>query len=209
MLKKSYPVLIAVFIFSLLYFFSTRIPQENIRLFLDRVGLWGPTIFILLMLTTNVIAPLSGTPLMFAGFYAFGSNVVFLTMFADFISSITNFWIARRWGRSFVKKFVGRGNVEKIDKLTQHHGLAALLLLRIFQGGIGDFISYAAGLTSIQFTPYLIISVAGMIPRTALWYLLSLHTTSPLIFTILTLLLILVLSGLFVTILAFNKRWKR
>ncbi|MDP3998622.1 MAG: VTT domain-containing protein, partial [bacterium] len=157
---------------------------------------------------TNVIAPLSGTPLIFTGFYAFGSTVVFLMTIADFIASITNFWIAKRWGRSLVKKFVGQENIAKADRFTRSYGLLTLLLLRFFQGGVGDFISYAAGLTSMRFTPYLIISTAGMIPRTVLWYFLALHVKSPVVFTALTLLLIVVLSGIFLAGVAI-KRLKR
>lgn len=209
MLKKSYPLLATVFLFFLLYFISLQVPKENIHSVLGRAGFWGPVIYVFLAFLTNVIAPLSATPLIFAGFYVFGSNVVFLMVIADFFASITNFWIARRWGRLLVKKFVGKDNIKRIDKFTQDYGLLTLLFLRIFQGGVADFVSYAAGLTSMQFIPYFIISIAGMIPRTALWYFVSIQTTNPLIFISLTYLIIIVFSGVFLIGLSVRNKWFR
>lgn len=205
--KKYCPLLITIFLVALLYVLSKNIPEENFRSIITNAGIWGPLTFTFLMLATHIFAPLSGTPLVFAGFYAFGEDVVFLTTLVAFVSSFTNFWIARIWGRSLVIKFVGRENTGKIDRLTQDYGLWTLFFLRVFMGGSTDFISYAAGLTSLQFLPYFIISVLVAIPGTILWYLIALQINDPLIFTALTLLLISTLSLIFVlATLAFKGR---
>lgn len=207
-LKKFYPLLGTAFIFALIYLVSQSIPEENFRSFLNQAGIWGPLLFILITLLTFVIAPLSGTPLLFAGFYAFGEKVVFLTMGAAFFSFIINFWIARRWGRPMVERFVGGRNLDKIDKLTGNYGLAMLALLRIFLGSSQDFVSYAAGLTSLNFLPYLIISLLAAFPGTILWYIIALQIESPFAFTAISLLMTFTLSAIFVLAALVNRKWR-
>lgn len=206
--KKIYPILITIFLILLLYILSRSVPEESIRTFLIRLGLVAPVIFIFLKLVALVVAPLSGTPLLFAGFYAFGPKVVFLTAIATFVSYIINFWIARRWGRDLVGKFVGAKNLAKVDKLTKNYGLWMLLALRIFEGSVSDFVSYASGLTLMRFSSYMIISTLALIPGTILWYLISLKVTTPLAFTTLSLVLTLSFSIIFILVSILFKRWR-
>lgn len=206
--KKIYPILITIFLILLLYILSRSVPEESIRTFLIRLGLVAPVIFIFLKLVALVVAPLSGTPLLFAGFYAFGPKVVFLTAIATFVSYIINFWIARRWGRDLVGKFVGAKNLAKVDKLTKNYGLWMLLALRIFEGSVSDFVSYASGLTLMRFSSYMIISTLALIPGTILWYLISLKVTTPLAFTTLSLVLTFSFSIIFILASILFKRWR-
>lgn len=206
--KKIYPILITIFLILLLYILSRSVPEESIRTFLIRLGLAAPIIFIFLKLMTLVVAPLSGTPLLFAGFYAFGPKVVFLTAIATFVSYIINFWISRKWGRDLVGKFVGIKNLARVDKLTENYGLWMLLALRIFEGSVSDFVSYASGLTSMRFSSYMIISTLALIPGTILWYLISLKVTSPLAFTTLSLVLTFSFSTIFILASILFKRWR-
>lgn len=185
-------------VFVAIYLLSNSFSDQEIRTFLQKTGLWAPFFFILLYTLTYIVAPLSGSPFLFAGFYAFGINVIFLATASGFIASIINFWIARKFGRRLVVKVAGYENTKKIDKLVNRYGPFTLFLLRIFQGGVHDILSYAAGLTSMRFTNYIIASTLGMIPGTILWYLLSLQVETPIAFTILTVTLGFVLSVLFI-----------
>lgn len=197
-LSKKFPIIITIFLFLAIYLIGKLVPEESIRYFINKGGVLSPVIFIILSLLTNIVAPLSGTPIIFAGFYIFGNNVVFLITVASFISFMTNFWIARIWGRPIVGKLAGKEKMHKVDKLTQNYGLLMLFFLRIFQGGIHDFISYASGLTSIQFLPYMIISSIAIVPGTLLWYYFSLQISTPAAFTVLTLILVAVFSSMFI-----------
>ncbi|MDP3888464.1 MAG: VTT domain-containing protein [bacterium] len=204
--QNAWTIAAILFLFALLFALGQIVPEETIRMFLIKAGIWAPIIYILLMLTTYVVAPLNATPLIFAGFYAFGQNVVIYSSIAAFISSITNFLIARKWGRSIVEKFVGNENMEKIDKLTKEYGLFTIFVLRVFHGGSHDFLSYAAGLSSLKFKSYLTFSTLGMIPGTMLWYYLSQKVETPTAFTILTIILTIILTFLFIIgAIAFKK----
>lgn len=207
--QNLWTVFSALLFVGVLYWLSTLIDEENIRLFLTKAGFWAPLIFILLNLLTLIIAPLSGTPFILAGFYAFGKQVVIFVSIANFLASIINFLIARRWGRKIVQKFIGQENMSEVDRLAKDYGLMVLFVLRIFQGGLHDFISYAAGLSPLSFFSYLLVSSLGMIPGTVLWYRLSLEVDSPIVFTILTLGLVITFSTIFILLGLAVKLWQK
>lgn len=197
MMKKIFPIIIIVAVFGALYIASVSIPQEKVRQLLTSYGPVGPLVFIFLMLLTHIFSPVSSSPFLFAGFYAFGENVVLLMTVASILAAITNFWIARVWGRKFVAKLVGQGNINKIDQFTKNYGLLTIFFLRVFLGGIHDFISYAAGLTRIRFVPYFLISVTGAVPGTIVWYMVARKIESPVNFTIISLLMVAAFSVIF------------
>ena len=116
-------------------------------------------------------------------FYSYGQMSVVYAFIAAVIASITNFWIARIWGRNLVIKLAGEKNLEKIDSLTKDYGLQTLFIFRVFLKEFHDVISYAFGLTNLKFKPYFLISTLGMIPATFIWYLISLKIRDPLTFT--------------------------
>lgn len=204
--RNFFTLFLTIFIFGIIYLASRNIPEESVHLFLDQAGFFAPLLFILLTFLTYILAPLSSTPLLFTGFYAFGNNVIFLMTAATILSSITNFWIARHFGRSLIIKFVGQENMEKIDKLTQNYGLLTLFILRVLQGGIHDFVSYAAGLTAMRFFPYFTVSLLGLIPGTIFWYFLALQVETPAVFTVLTLSLAAAFSLVFALVVFITRR---
>lgn len=167
-------VLISIF----LYFWGRQIPKEVIESFVENAGPWAPIAYILTHQISYVIAPISGFPFLIAGFYLFGKTVIIYTYFVAIIGASINFWIARRWGRPLVGKFAGEGALKKIDKLSKEYGIVTLIALRMLQGGIGDFVSYAYGLTPMKFSTYIITTALAVIPGGILWYYLVSKTNS-------------------------------
>lgn len=173
--------------FSLVYFIGIRVPEETIRDVVKNAGPFGPLVIIFLIWLTHVIAPLGASPLLFAGFYLYEQEIVIFAFIAALIAIVTNFWIARIWGKSIVTKLLGSESLEKIDHLTENYGFQTLIIVRVFLREFHDIISYVFGLTTMKFTPYLLISVLGMIPGTLIWYYLSSKIQNPLVFTLLSL----------------------
>lgn len=185
--RKSYlPFLIGGIIILSIIFVGIRFPEETIRDVIKNAGAFGIVVFIFLTWLTYVIAPISGSPFLFVGFYLFGRTVIIYSFIAAFIAAVTNFWIARVWGRTLVEKLAGAESLKKVDRLASNYGLQTLFFFRIFLGSFHDAISYAFGLTKIRFTSYLITSTLGMIPGTFIWYLISLKVNNPLLFTALS-----------------------
>ncbi len=184
--KNYLPLIIFGVISLLIYVVGTMIPETTIREIVSSAGPFSVLVLIFLIWLTNIIAPLSAAPFLFAGFYLFGPTVVIYAYIAAFIASITNFWIARIWGRSLVERLAGQDSLKTIDKLTKNYGFQTLIITRIFLSQFYDVISYLFGLTSMRFTPYLIISTLGTIPGSVLWYFLSTKINNPLAFTVIS-----------------------
>lgn len=207
--KKVIFFIALIAIFAGMYLIGKIIPEHQIRTIISESGIFGPIVYIILLLSTFIIAPpLSASPLYFAGYYAFGSNVVIFSLIATVFSSVVNFWIARYWGRGLVERFVGKKNVDKVDNLAKDYGFQMLFLLRVFQGGIADFVSYAAGLTSMKFVPYLIISMLGMLPAGILWYILAVKVQSAVVFTGLNVTLTIIFTVLLILLTFIYKKIK-
>lgn len=183
--KNLIPLAVSGLLILAIYLVGIKVPEETIRETIRDAGPFGVVVFIFLTYLTYVFAPLSGSPFMFAGFFLFGKTVVIYSSIATFIASITNFLIAKKWGRPLVEKLAGHENLEKVDRLIQNYGLQTIFLSRIFMSTFHDAISYVFGLTPIKFTPYLIASTLGMIPGTVIWYFLSSKLNNALAFTVL------------------------
>lgn len=170
-------------IFLTMFFIGTKVPESSIRSMIERAGPWGVILLIFCLWITNVAAPLSGSPFLYAGFYSYGQMLVFYAFIAAVIASVTNFWIAKIWGRKVVIKLAGEDGLDKIDGFTKDYGVQSLLIFRLFLKEFHDVISYAFGLTDMKFKTYFIVSTLGMIPATLIWYLISLKVRDPLTFT--------------------------
>ncbi|KKU02997.1 MAG: hypothetical protein UY06_C0041G0014, partial [Candidatus Amesbacteria bacterium GW2011_GWA2_47_70] len=134
-------------------------------------GVWGPVILIFLIVLTHIFAPIQGSPFVILGFALFGKWTIIYLSLATAISSFTNFWIARKFGRDLVVRLVGKGAMSKVDHIAAHEGVKVLIVMRFFQGYISDFISYAAGFTSIKFPVYYLISLIVPIPWTVIMFI--------------------------------------
>lgn len=171
--KKLVPLLFGITLISVvLVYLQNLIGLEKIREIIIQTGPVGPIIFVILMVVTHIFAPLQGSPVLLTGMAIFGKWAIIYTYVATIISSLTNFLIARKFGRALMIKFVGQEAIAKVDHIATHEGPIALVIMRLFQGWITDFISYAAGLTSIKFSTYYLISVLVPIPWTILFFLL-------------------------------------
>jgi uncharacterized membrane protein YdjX (TVP38/TMEM64 family) len=190
------PLFAVGFLFVGLFLLSRSVPEEELRALIERAGPWGPVLLMALLLVTYIIVPLSSSPLVFAGFYAFGTQIVFYTAVASWVSSVTNFWLARVLGRSAAARLIGADRMVQVDGITRRYGLPTLLFLRVFETELHKLISYAFGLTSIEFWPYLIVSTLGMLPGIVIWSWLASHVDNPLLFTVLTQVWGVALSGL-------------
>lgn len=169
---------LAILISILLYLWGKQIPQETIEPFVRNAGPWAPISWILLHQISYIIAPISGFPFLIIGFYLFGKKVILYSYFVVLIGATMNFWISRIWGRSLVERFAGQDAIEKIDRLSKEYGVITLIATRMLQGGIGDFVSYAYGLTSMKFSTYVIITALAIIPGNVLWYYLVSKTNT-------------------------------
>ncbi len=154
----------------ILLYIQKMIGLVKIQQLVAESGVWGPVMLIFLVVLTHIFAPIQGSPFIILGFAVFGKWAVTYVYLATVISSFTNFWIARKLGRGIVIRLVGKGAMSKVDHIAAHEGVKLLIAMRLFQGFISDYVSYAAGFTSIKFPVYYLVSLVVPIPWTIIMF---------------------------------------
>ncbi|BAY84207.1 hypothetical protein NIES267_37030 [Calothrix parasitica NIES-267] len=160
--SKLKNILLAICIVTILYLTMALALQtiglDNAQMFIKQTGVWAPIVFIFLCAVSLMIAPLSGSSLFVVGGTLFGKHDAFLFSYiASIIGCSVNFWISRRLGRKVAQRFIGKANLEELDKfigkLKSSRSILYMILIMPFSQ---DIVSYAIGLTKIKYTYFLI-----------------------------------------------------
>lgn len=168
----SLPIIVAILISFILQLSVVSNPEK----FASWLSSFGPFLFIiyaLIQIASIVIAPIGGTFIQYALIALIGPlkalSLIYLIATPTYV---VNFFLARRYGRPLVKKVVGEKGLAKIDHYAKDAGVSMLIILKVLQGGYFDYISYAAGLTTISFHDFILINIFGGIPGTILAYVI-------------------------------------
>ena len=109
----------------------------------------------------------------FLGGYAFGFiSGTALSLVASLLGCVLAFYYARLLGRSFVKeRFPER--IRHVDDFLRANPFSMTLLVRLLPVGSNLITNLAAGVSGVQALPFLIGSVIGYVPQTAIFTLLG------------------------------------
>lgn len=134
--------------------------------FTQELGIWGPIFLTLGVAFGGIFVPMTSLPFLLAGLalYGFWTTFVIYYLGNTIIAPLVDFWIARNYGRPVVVKLAGKKAIKKVDKITEVMGIKALVILRVFGGILFDSISYATGLTNIDFKIYYLLTAILPIP---------------------------------------------
>lgn len=141
----------------------------DIKQLIRNAGLLGPFLITIGISISGIIVPITSLPFLLAGLalYGFWPTFIFYYLGNTVIAPCADFWIARKYGRPAIAKLAGKKSLDKIDKIAEIIGLKVLILLRIFGGILFDSVSYATGLTEINFWNFFwittILPVPGML----------------------------------------------
>ncbi len=136
-----------------------------IRDWLQGWGMLAPGVYVLLMVLAIVLTPIPSVPLDIAAGLAFGLfwGTVWTLVGAE-ISALIAFWLARRLGRQWLARRLGLERMGKVDELTARMGWRAVFLMRLLPAFNFDWVSYAAGLTSMSLRTFASATFLGMLP---------------------------------------------
>ena len=137
-------------------------------------GPWAPVVSFLLMVLQSVVAPLPAFVITIANgllFGAFWGGV--LSWSSAMVGAALCFAIARALGRPLVERLVGSAPLAKSDAIFERYGTHAVLIARLIPLISFDVVSYAAGLTSIGFLPFMVATGLGQLPATVVYSLLG------------------------------------
>src|SRR3990167_733584 len=96
---------------------------STLRTWVEGVGIWGPLVFILLKISTVVVAPLSGSPLYpLAGLiFGFWPGILYIAV-GDFLAHTTTFYISRIFGQRIVFKLLSGNEEGIVARIVDHIG---------------------------------------------------------------------------------------
>ena len=139
---------------------------EELRTYIEGLGIWGPVFFATVAMVQVVAAFIPGGPIEIAAGYCFG--VLPGAIICDIgmtLGSLIVFLLVRRFGMAFIEIFISK---EKIDSLTflKTNGQSRLVIFLLFlvPGAPKDVLAYGVGLTDLSLLSWLLITAFGRFP---------------------------------------------
>jgi uncharacterized membrane protein YdjX (TVP38/TMEM64 family) len=138
---------------------------REIRAFVQGFGVWAPLVLVVLQALQVVLAPVPGQVLAVAAGYLFGAwwgtlyNMIGIT-----IGSTVAFWLARRFGRSYVEDIVHEDTLSRFDGISDDRVRLGLFVFFLLPGLPDDVLCFVGGLTRLPLWQLVVIAVVGRAP---------------------------------------------
>ncbi|MGA7147819.1 MAG: VTT domain-containing protein [Microbacterium sp.] len=150
----------------------------GVRARVEQAGAWGPALYFALYVLIALV-PCPKALLTAAGGALFGMWIgAGLALGAALIGAVVSFALGRALGREAVDRLI-RGRLAEVDDMLRHHGLAAVLVLRLVPLVPYLAINYASGLTGVRVRHYVLGSAVGMVPGSLAYAALGAYGTNP------------------------------
>ena len=136
---------------------------DAVRTWIRSFGVLGPVVFVLALAVATVVAPLPSVPFGLAAGLAFGIWWgTFYSLLGAEVGALACFFLARRFGRPLVARYVPGETLERLDALATRSGARAILVMRLVPAFNFDWVSYVAGLTPMRWQSFAIATAVGM-----------------------------------------------
>jgi uncharacterized membrane protein YdjX (TVP38/TMEM64 family) len=141
-----------------------RNPRE-LRTIIRSFGFLSPLVLIGLQAIQVVVAPVPGQVLAVVAGYLYGAWLGTLyNMIGIMIGSTVAFWLARRYGRSYVETIVHDETLAVFDALEDTQVRIVLLASFLIPGLPDDVICFIGGLTRLPLWQLVALAVVGRAP---------------------------------------------
>src|SRR3989344_452748 len=147
---------ITIFALILLAFF---IDLDSVKTWIEKAGVWGPIVFIILKASTIIVAPLSGAALFpLAGlFFGFWPGILYVEI-GDFVGYTISFFISRIFGQKIVLKILSNKEGSLLSRIIEHVSTPKGFFqacLTLF--AMPELLSYGAGLSRLPYLNFILI----------------------------------------------------
>ncbi len=143
---------------------------ESIIGYIRSFGVFAVVISFFLMVFQSVAAPLPAFLITFANAALFGWwQGAVLSWVSSMAGAGLCFYIARVLGRDGVEKITNKYAMDSVEGFFEKYGKHTILICRLLPFVSFDFVSYAAGLTSMEFAPFIIATGIGQLPATIVY----------------------------------------
>ncbi len=157
--------IIAVFIFLIWSFKAGLLTDRQAMLtFMAKLGVFAPIVFVLIQFVQTVIPIIPGAVTIPLGVIMFGDiPAFFLNLTPIFLASIVNFYLAKQYGWTLVRKLIGEQNYQKAIEWVQNQNKFQTFLIwgLILPFLPADVICYVAGLTSLSYRRFIAVLCIG------------------------------------------------
>jgi uncharacterized membrane protein YdjX (TVP38/TMEM64 family) len=141
-----------------------------VREFVESYGTYAAAVSFFLMIFQSIAAPLPAFLITFANANLFGWwQGAILSWSSAMAGAAVCFYIARILGRDVVEKLTSKSGLKQIDDFFERHGKLSILIARLLPFISFDYVSYAAGLTSMSFGGFFIATGIGQLPATIVY----------------------------------------
>lgn len=142
----------------------------KVRKFVESYGAYAAVISFILMILQSLIAPLPAFLITFANANLFGWwQGAILSWSSAMVGAALCFLIARVLGRDVVEKLTSKAGLQQIDTFFERYGKHSILIARLLPFISFDAVSYAAGITSMNFRSFFIATGLGQLPATIVY----------------------------------------
>lgn len=143
---------------------------ENIVGYIRSFGGAAVLVSFLLMVFQSVAAPLPAFLITFANAAIWGWwKGAILSWSSAMAGALLCFYIARIAGRDVVEKLTSKFAMSSVEQYFERYGKHTILICRLLPFVSFDFVSYAAGLTSMGVGGFLIATGIGQLPATIVY----------------------------------------
>jgi len=163
-------ILYFVAIIAVLFIIGKFINVGDVKAYIENFGPLGPVVFIIIKAASIVIAPIVGGPIYFIAGPLFGFwKALAYTLIGDALGSGIAFLLSRFYGRKIMKIFFSERLMRITDRMLSNiETWKGLLYSRLLLYTLHDLVSYAAGLTKIRFSTFMIVSTLTFVIPNAL-----------------------------------------
>jgi uncharacterized membrane protein YdjX (TVP38/TMEM64 family) len=142
---------------------STR---ERLQEWLAGWGNSAKLVYVALQVFQVVVFVVPGEPVQVAGGYFFGvATGSLLAAVGSVLGATVCFFLGRLMGRPFLRAFVPADRVAQVEKLiASPRGTTTLFLLYVIPGIPKDVLGYVAGVSSIRYFLFIVVSTLGRLP---------------------------------------------
>ena len=138
---------------------------DDMRAFISKYGKWAMAVSALLMIFQSIAAPLPAFFITLTNANLFGWwQGCILSWASSMAGAAMCFWIARILGRDVVERICTKGALASIEEFFAKYGKRCILVARLLPFISFDIVSYAAGLTSMDFWGFFLATGLGQLP---------------------------------------------
>ena len=153
-----------------LFMLFSSMNVDIIVIYVRSFGVYAIVVSFMLMMFQSLAAPLPAFLITFANAAIFGWwQGAILSWTSSMAGAVLCFYIAKILGRDAVEKITSKFALESVDGFFEKYGKHTIVICRLLPFVSFDYISYAAGLTSMNFIPFFIATGIGQLPATIIY----------------------------------------